>query len=417
MKNLICVWALLSALVMVVPAMAMWTEAPPPYSPFEGLRTDPGGGTGGDPINGFLSVLVIDADTGTPLTGAFVMAGNAEGDPFPGNTAVTNGDGLAAFSHPQLTGPITVTAGMTGYVYFSVVDVDADDLIIPLSHIPITPATCQVGDYVNGIDVNNGLFHAGDGWVDVAISTPTLSLEMILSFDISSLIGPNETMTILGNEVDVPSNIFIPQQWEIFVEINKNHYYLYLPTGGYTLEAISGRIGTSDLLSFLEGGGSMADIIPLMSWQEIDLLDITIMGATNNADFTVDPDLTDTVTMNLANVPEDTTAYGLSLGDLDDLHGTGDVVLLGVSALGCAAGTPCSGALQLSTTAATGEFAGMGYMAATAVLANTGNRTLAIVDRYSHNQTYTVDFYDFFSWLSLGYNDLNCTWNDVENTG
>lgn len=385
-------------------------------TPFDALKTDRTGSTGGGAINGSLQVTVVYESTGLPVSGAFVMVGPRENYPFTGNVGYTNSSGVVQFSNVALVGPISVTAGAANHELFTLVGVNANTLTIPLRISSETSTTYQIGDYVSGVEVNNGFIHAGDGYVDMALVTHALSLEMVMNFDIANLIGPMETMSVLGNEVEVPSNVFIPQQWEIFIEINKNHYYLYLEPATYTMEAISGRIGTQTLLDFINSGGEMADIIPLLNWRKIDILNHTVTGDNLGVDLTVSPNLSSTVTMNLSNVPANSTAYGLSIGDLDNLHGTGRLIVLGLSALSCDIG-PCNGALSLSTTAASGEFSGMGYIAAAMVLNNTTTQTLAIMDRATHNQTYTTTMSSFFSQLGLTYSSAQFGWNDVINSG
>lgn len=375
-------------------------------------RTDQLGGTGGNPIDGSLQVRVVDALTGDPFEGAFVLVGSSEDEPFPNNWGLTSATGDISFTDPALQGPIMVTAGIDGYAFFTFVSVDADDLVIPLKPIVLTDPIYQVGDYVSGIDVNNGIFHAGDGYIDMAFVIPTLRLEDLMSFDITSLIGPPETINILGNDFEVPSNFFIPQQWELFIEINKDHYYVYLPAGDYTLSAMSGRIHRDVLLA----GGDMTGLLPEMNWREIDILDVTVSGDMYTADLNVDPDLTETVTMHLDNVPEGTTAWCISAGDLDDRAGMGRLVPLGINSLDCPEGSPCAGTVPLTTTSAVGEFAGMTYMPAAAVTWPDMNDMVFVADRDPHPQTYTVTLSTFFSRLDLYHSYHLFSWNDVENT-
>jgi hypothetical protein len=375
-------------------------------------RTDPMGGTGGGPITGSLHVLVIHADTGVPFPGAFVMAGPNQGTPCPGNWGFTSGTGEITLADPLLQGPLSVTAGADGHAYFTIVSVNANDLVLPLREISNTQPVYQVGDYVSGIDVNNGSFHSGDGYVDMAFVMPALKLENIMSFDMANLMGPLETITILGQPYQIPSNVFIPQQWELFVEIIKDHYYLYLNPGAYTLTAMSGRVPRDALLN----SSSITDIIPVTEWREIDLRDVTIAGPTNDADLNVDPDLAPTVTLNLANIPEGSVAWCFSLGDLDNQAGLGRLVPMGLNSFSCPGGSgPCGASVTLTTTPATGEFAGMSYFPGVAVDANTTEDVVAILSRAPHPQSYTENFSSFFHLLDLSCDGGHFSWNDVAN--
>jgi hypothetical protein len=375
-------------------------------------RTDPLGGTGGGPIDGSLHVQVVYDGTTDPFEGAFVMVGLVPGFPFADNWGFTPGTGEIVFTDPDLQGPIAVTVGAAGHQYFTLYSVDADELVIPLKPISSAATTYEVGDYVSGIDVDNGFMHAGDGNVDMAFVLPALKLADVMSFDVASLLGPPEIIEILGEPFEIPSNFFIPQQWELFIEIIKDHYYLYLPAGDFTLTALSGRIATDDLL----GGGEIQDLLPQFQWREIDILDVTIAGDTYTADLHVDPDLNQTVTLNLSNVPDNSIAYCISAGDLDNLEGLGRLIPLGISSLDCPGGSgPCAGTVHLTTTPASGEFAGMAYFPVVAAQVNESDDMLVLMDRTPRGQTYTANMGSFYERLDLVYDTGDFHWNDVEN--
>jgi len=376
------------------------------------VATDPLGGTGGGPITGAVQVRVVEAGSGAPIEGAFVLVGPRPGEPFAGNWAITDGGGLASFAHAALAGPVTVTAGAAGWSWFTIAAVDAADLVLPLRPMPPPATPVQIGDFVSGIDVNNGSYHLGDGFVDMALILPALRLEQLTSFDLASLMGPPEIVTILGQEFEVPSNLFLPQQWELLTEINKDHWYLYPTPGTYTLSAMSGRISRDALL----GGGDITQLLPLLDWKEIDIRTAVVTGPSNEFDLTVDPDLVRTVTLNLANVPDNSTAWCLSVGDLDGMAGLGRLLPLGLNSLACPGGSgPCSGPVTLTTTAATGEFAGMTYFPAVIVQGNETAGAVALLSRAPHPQAYTEDMTSFFRPIDLAYQAGTFSWTDAAN--
>lgn len=373
---------------------------------------DPLGGTGGGAIAGVIDVRVVEPESGTPIPGAFVMVGPRAGEPFAGNWGFASESGTIRFENPALQGPTSVTAGAVDRAYFTIVSVDANDIVLPLRPISSSQAPFQVGDYVSGIDVNNGSFHAGDGNVDMALVLPAMRVESLLGSNMAGMMGPPEIVEVLGQQFEVPSNIFIPQQWELFVEVRKDHYYLYLPAGDYTLTAMSGRVPLDAVMNMT----NIADLIPLMSWREIDILDVSVTGNTLAADLTVDPDLTRTATLNLANVPGGTQAWCYSLGDIDGLAGLGRLVPLGVNILDCPGGSgPCSGAVGLTTTTAVGEFGGMTYFPAVVIDDTASEDYLILLDRSPRAQNYTQEMTTFYERLDLGYRLGAFTWNDVEN--
>jgi hypothetical protein len=375
-------------------------------------QPDPLGGTGGGPIAGQVHVRVVQAGTILPIAGAFVMVGTMPGAFYPGNYGFTSAAGEITFTSPSLQGPLMITAGAEGFRFFTLVSVDANDSVIPLSPIaPIGPLY-NIGDAVSGIDVNNGSFHVGDGNLDMAIVVPSMRMSDLLGFDAGRFFGPPETIDVVGQPVEVPSNCFIPQQWELFIEIIKDHYGLRLPAGEATLTAISGRIPTDAILS----GAPMEELLPYVQWREIDVLNLMVTGDMATADLNVDPDLQTTVTLNLENVPDGGTAYCLSIGDLDDQTGLGRLVPLGLNSLACPAGSgPCAGTVSLTTTPAAGEFSGMGYFPAATVSMSSSDDLLVLLSRGPHPQSYTESMGSFFKQLDLACTDGDFSWNDVAN--
>jgi hypothetical protein len=399
-------WPARSWVVAIAVLAAALSACPSPAAP----RTDPLGGTGGGPIAGSLSVRVVQDGTTDPIPYAFIMAGPREGEPFWGNWAITDESGQATMVSPDLQGPLDVTAGANGYRYFTLVGVNANDIVLALRPIASTAPAYQVGDYVSGIDVNNGTMHYGDGNLDMALVLPMSRAGGLTAFNVGNAVAVPETILVLGQPVVVPSNVFIPQQWEVFVEIVKAHYALHLEPGDYTLTAISGRVPLDVLL----GGGDLTALLAAMDWREVDVLDITVNGDTNAADLTVDPDLVDTITMNLANVPSGSTTMCFSAGDLDNQAGLGRLAPLGIRSFACAGGgAPCSGAVSLSTTAPAGEFAGTGYLAAATVYFTDTEDALVLLDRGPYPQSFTTTMSSFFHLLEPAYADGEFTWNDA----
>jgi hypothetical protein len=373
---------------------------------------DPLGGTGGGTIAGSVHVRVVHAGTTDPVGGAFVMLGTMPGAYFPANYGFASPDGEITFSSAALHGPIMVTATAPGHRAFTIDGIDASDLVLPLSPLANDVPLYDVGDAVSGIDVNNGAFHYGDGNLDMALVLPALQMGDLLTFDAAGFFGAPDTIDVLGTAVAVPSNCYIPQQWELFIEIVKARYGLRLPAGAVTLAAVSGRIPNDAILS----GAPMEELLASIQWRETDILNVTVTGDMTTADLNVDPDLVSTVTLNLANVPDGSTAYCLSLGDLDNLSGLGRLVPLGMSSLACPAGSgACAGSVALTTTAATGEFSGMGYFPAVAVTLDSSEDALVLLSRGPHPQSYTETMGSFFRPLDLGYSDGRFAWSDAEN--
>lgn len=123
-------------------------EAGADSSPDSGIGNDVppakhlGGGTGGGAIDGRLNIYVLDAVDDSPLEGALVMLGDGSTD-----QGTTDKDGLITFRRAGLEGPVTVTAGLTGYATSTVVGLDAANFTLTLGSraapAPIKTGTCS----------------------------------------------------------------------------------------------------------------------------------------------------------------------------------------------------------------------------------------------------------------------------------
>jgi len=293
------------------------------------------GGTGGGPLAGTLSVKVVEAgtDDGTgqplPIPGAFVMVGLEEGDPFLGNFGTTNAQGEITFSHPSLMGPQHVTAGANGYRFYSFLDVDAAQVVLPLSlrspSVSVSNVTGSLTSF-SGVDCDN--------WLQLAIVMPALSMGDLMGFDIQGQMTQRVPLDLMGDTVYVPGNLVIPSQKEnpylwcaLFgVEIVKSTYQLSLPTG--STQNLFSFGAETDLGALLGGTFDLSSIRPL----ELGVArNVTVTG-----NMTVNISMASALSLNLglitANTPADSTVMLLSLGEINGdptrAPGAGDIFLL-----------------------------------------------------------------------------------------
>jgi Carboxypeptidase regulatory-like domain len=109
-----------------------------------------GGGVTGGAIDGSVAVYVIDDAGGAPIAGAQVRIGAA--DAASPLEATTDGDGLARFSDPGLTGPQTVTATASGHAATTWIGVAGASATLPLTARPRVTPTAHVTGTIAGWD-------------------------------------------------------------------------------------------------------------------------------------------------------------------------------------------------------------------------------------------------------------------------
>ena len=104
------------------------------YDPYGGEN-----GTSGGPIDGALNLTVVHSTTRAPVQGAHVAVARDHGAWWRG---YTDERGQVIFSEPGLSGPVSVTASRDGFTAYSIVDVDARDVALPIfTPIPQEPST------------------------------------------------------------------------------------------------------------------------------------------------------------------------------------------------------------------------------------------------------------------------------------
>lgn len=286
------------------------------------------GSTGGGEINGTCTIKVVRSDTGAAISGAFVMIGLKAGEPFSGNFGFTNASGEIPFNSPVLKGPQTITAGASGYRFFSFVDVNASQIEIPLQPKDPVAETASVTGGLTGFDgVNN------DGKVQAALVIPTMNLDDLMMLDFSSLLSEDVLlMSVLGTDYYIPGNIVIPEQTETIsnlfpVTFSNPSYQLTLPKNT-TQHLFS--LGVEVPVDSVINGGldfSLMDVIKLGMYRDLYI----------DGDLSQDIPMTatpaDNLTLTTQNTPAGSTLLLVSAGEINGNTnvlpgGSGDLFLM-----------------------------------------------------------------------------------------
>lgn len=183
-----------------------------------------GGGSGGT-ISGDVNVALINGQ-GDPLAGVTVQLGY---DADPRYRAVTDGDGLATISWPEIVGAQTVTAGTTGLQFTTFADVNARNVTMILSAHPQPPPDdapiqpCPEGDPPRIRGRVFGLKSVLDPDRD-----PNLDALVTITYSQPNVFTPN------------PSELALPGQTDVITE------------EGGIYEIVTGRAGTVTVYALLQ---------------------------------------------------------------------------------------------------------------------------------------------------------------------
>ncbi len=168
--------------------------APHPFIYFN--PTSSFGGAWGPPVTGSMNITVINAD-GSPVPGAFVMLSTDPSTDFQGTT---DANGQVTLSGPGLQGPQMVTATAAGLSTFTIRELDAKNLTIPLN--PVEPAD---GDPGGDIDPPPHAHFHGEVTVTGKGSDPTRgAMEINHSQVRVTRPGVNAGGFLPGADADVP---------------------------------------------------------------------------------------------------------------------------------------------------------------------------------------------------------------------
>jgi len=148
------------------------------------------GGAWGGPIEGSVNVGVLDARTGEGIPGMVVQLGL---DADPRYAGITDINGLATISWPEVKGPQTVTAGQTAFEFVTFPEINARNLTMfsgaypaqPPPDAPVQP--CPAGAQAPLVRGNVFKFKSS---IDPATRPGWIPLARITYSD-SSVFGPN----------------------------------------------------------------------------------------------------------------------------------------------------------------------------------------------------------------------------------
>ena len=372
------------------------------------------GGTGGGPMINYVTVRVIEDgvldefEDPVPIEGAMVMVGLREGDPFDGNVGLTDADGYITFIDVALNGPQVVTAGAYGFEYFTLANVDAAWMIIPLKEYDPDEVTADVTGTWTGFSAVEC-----DEKVQAGATIPTMTLADIMAFDIESFLLMNECLDLLGIiETPVPGALVIPPDkenpltpglcWLLGIPIAKPNYLAVVPQDTYQdIFSFAGEAEVAPLIDmFLTGEIDFGAIIAALDPMEIGIArDIYVDGpVVQNID--INTPLTANLTMSVDGTPAGTDVFLVSAGEINGdpavAPGGGDLLFMGIGFT--EGGAPGSDVVH--TAPATGSFFDLRYIAAAVALGEDYNFS-ALVDRSDFVPPSSVTLDTFFSLVDL----------------
>jgi hypothetical protein len=223
----------------------------------------------------FGAIRVVDPQ-GHPLAGAKVLVGEAVNQPFPGNQFVTDDNG--EFQAPRAwTAPLPVT-------------IEGTDLV-RTTHFAVAPTAERLmvshADGDGHIQLSGTLTNYGDirtdGKVDVGVFVPTMAPADLLYFDVTGMISPEtDSISIIGKEIAVPSNITLPRQSESYIfpiTLDKPNFRMFVrKPGPYRFLALHGQFPLKRVVDDLRAKVPPYDVINHVTLVQTGLVNVNVNG-------------------------------------------------------------------------------------------------------------------------------------------
>lgn len=229
--------------------------------------------------------LIIGDPTGAPLSAAKVMIGLRENVPFPGNVFTTDADGKVALP-AEWTDAQPVTVEAPGFIRATWMAQTPTAAALQLRRKVANQKTELKGKATGFKNL------VKDGWVDVGIIFPALRRDQLASLQITDLVSPEfDTLTIMGQSIDIPSNVSIPKQEERYfftITLNKPVFRSYLPEQRiWKMVAAHARFPFEEVVDDLRDGKSFFDVLNYFEFKSASIKDISLSSPSTGQDLSI----------------------------------------------------------------------------------------------------------------------------------
>ncbi len=234
-------------------------------------------------------VLVADIN-GAPIADATVMIGLRENVPFPGNVLKTDAAGMVAIPAAWVDAqPVTIEgAGFVRATWMSQA---------PMSQTPtglaLTLRRKSANQRLEFKGKTTGFTNlTKDDWADVGVVFPALRRDQLASLQVTDLISPEmDTIKIMGQTIEIPSNISIPKQDERYyftVTLEKPIFRTYLKEARtWKMVATHARFPFEKTVDDLRAGKSFYDVLNYFEFKSATVADISVAGPSTSKDMSI----------------------------------------------------------------------------------------------------------------------------------
>ncbi len=231
--------------------------------------------------------LTVTDTQGQPVPNAQILIGTDTNLPFQGNVLTTDEQGQAALPQEWTqTEPVTITA--PGFVKATYLE-----LAPGIQTLVIRKPTIQAAKRFELKGNSSGFGQLkNDGVFDLGLVVQAVPRAQLSTISLQSLISPEtDRLTVLGQTVDLPSNITIPEQTESYIfplKFSKPGYRLYLPQdGAWQIASLHASVPFKATIDALQNGKSIVDIVNTFNFREGSITPVNLTQASTTQDVVV----------------------------------------------------------------------------------------------------------------------------------
>ena len=222
------------------------------------------------------SVFQVQAQNGQPLLAARILIGMDVSVPFDQNLLIT--DGRGEFVAPEQwvdSQPVTIEA--PGFVRVTYFDVSPDQPQTFVLRPLVAPSVAfELSGLATGFQVKNR-----DGQVDFGLTVPVVKPEELFQFNLNMILSPySDSISIIGRQVEVPSNVTLPKQRESYIlpiTLEKPQYRMgFVESGTKHLVSLSGTFPVKPVFDAFRAGSSFADVINSFNMQGVSIHEVDV---------------------------------------------------------------------------------------------------------------------------------------------
>ncbi|WP_413294669.1 hypothetical protein ACLSU7_06100 [Bdellovibrio sp. HCB185ZH] len=231
--------------------------------------------------------LTITAIDGTPLSNAQVLIGDALNSPFEGNLLTADANGQieipAGWTDTQ---PVTIDA--KGYVRQTYMAVNPGAVTFKLRPLN-TVNQFEVKGAAQGLPIKNG-----DGNIDFGLVMQGFSKMQLFAFNMDSVLSAqNDKISAMGQEMDIPANLSLPNQKEKYalftVTLDKPAYRIYFGQPGVTRVFVAkGTFPFKQVVDGVRGGAKLYEMLNVFNLTGGAIRDVNLSKGSTSLDLPTD---------------------------------------------------------------------------------------------------------------------------------